>query len=222
MPEHNNGRDSKAAGLRLILVRHGQTDSNRNRWLQGQSDGQLNEEGRLQMQDLGEALKDMPIDRIYSSDLVRARDTALAVARYHDVPMVVSEQLREWNVGVLDGQPAEVFWNLLDNDRSRLATFQPEGGETMVQVRQRAAGFLEQVTRQHPGETVVLCSHGDFLRMVLSAALNLDIEAASHYHFDNASYSILEWDGKNWYVAALNQVSPSRQKREDQTNGETK
>ena len=58
--------------------------------------------------------------------------------------------------------------------------------------------------------------------MVLSAALNLDIEAASHYHFDNASYSILEWDGKNWYVAALNQVSPSRQKREDQTNGETK
>jgi broad specificity phosphatase PhoE len=193
--------------LRLILVRHGQTDANLNRVLQGQSDGALNATGLQQAETLAIHLKDFPVDQIISSPLRRAQETAAAIARYHHLHIKTEVLLREWNCGLLDGVPAEVFRKKLQESDGPLSLFRPEGGETLWEVRQRAAGFLNHLTANYQGQTVLVCTHGDFMRALMSLIQQIDIEQASDVFFENASYSILELENGRWNLIALNQSS---------------
>ena len=202
---------AKELMLRLILVRHGETDANRNHYLQGQSDGELNETGRRQVEDLASHLKDVPIDQIISSPLRRARDTAAAIARYHHLVVRTDARLKEWNCGSLDGIPATVFRKKLQESDVPLSQFRPEGGETLSEVRQRAAEFSEALTANYEGQIVLVCSHGDLLRALLSLLQQTDIEATSAVYFDNASYTTLEFVNGNWDLLAINQLSEARQ-----------
>jgi broad specificity phosphatase PhoE len=197
--------------LRLILVRHGETDANRNHYLQGQSDGELNETGRRQVEDLATHLKDTPIDQIISSPLRRAQATAAAIARYHRLKVRTDARLMEWNCGSLDGIPATVFRKKLQESDMPLSRFRPEGGETLSEVRQRAAAFLEALMANYEGQIVLVCSHGDFLRALLSLLQQTDIEGTSGVYFENASYTTLEFENGQWDLIALNQLSEARQ-----------
>ncbi len=192
--------------LRLVLVRHGQTDANLNRVLQGQSDGELNGTGRQQAGELGRHLKDFRIDQIITSPMRRAQDTAVAIAQYHQLPAKIAPLIVEWNCGVLDGVPAEIFRKKLHESGVALSSFRPEGGETLSEVRQRASKFLDDVAANYQGQTVLVCSHGDFLRTLISLVLQKSIEEISSIHFDNASYSILEFEDGHWNLVALNQL----------------
>ncbi|CAG1007739.1 putative phosphoglycerate mutase [Anaerolineales bacterium] len=195
--------------LRLVLVRHGQTDANLNRVLQGQSDGELNAAGRRQAEELGRYLKDFHVDQVVSSPMRRAQDTAAAIARYHRLTVKTTPLIVEWNCGVLDGVSAGVFRKKLQESGVPLSSFRPEGGENLLEVRQRAAAFLTDVIANYLGQTVLVCSHGDFMRALMSLILQISIEEASGIHFDNASYSILEFENGHWSPVALNQ-SPEK------------
>jgi alpha-ribazole phosphatase len=193
--------------LRLILVRHGQTDANLNHLLQGQSDGLLNATGLQQAEELAKRLKDFAIDQIISSTLRRAQDTAAAVAQYHHLKVKTTRLIKEWNVGVLDGLPAEIFRKMLGESNMPLSLFRPEGGETILEVRQRALDFLSGLIANYQSQTVLVCTHGDFMRALLSLIQQVDIEKTSGIYFDNASYSILELENGNWNLIALNQTT---------------
>jgi len=191
--------------LRLILVRHGQTDANLNHFLQGQSDGVLNTTCLQQVQALGKHLKEFSIDHVISSPLRRAQQTAAAIAQYHDLEVTTSALIREWNCGLLDGVPAEVFRKKLKAFDGPLSSFRPEEGETLLEVRQRAAQFLDELMARYQGETVVVCSHGDFMRALLSVLQQVDVEQTAGLFFQNASYSTLELNDGRWDAITLNQ-----------------
>jgi broad specificity phosphatase PhoE len=193
--------------LQLVLVRHGQTDANLNHMLQGQSDGELNATGIQQVEELSRHLKDFHIDLVITSTMRRARDTANAIARYNQLTVKTSPLIVEWNCGVLDGVPAEVFRKKLQEADVPLSLFRPEGGETLVEVQQRAAAFLSDVIANYQDQTVLVCSHGDFMRALMSLLLQISIEDASGIYFDNASYSILEFENRHWNAVVLNQSS---------------
>ena len=193
---------------RLILVRHGQTEANVNRRLQGQSDGALTSKGKRQAQELALHLKDMAIDRILSSDLRRAKDTAAAIAKYHNIKTITMPMLREWNCGELDGMPAEALKDALDQSNLPLPDFRPEGGETLREVQQRAENFLQGVQSKYKGLKVLVCSHGDFIRMLMSLLMQINIEEANAIHLDNISYSIFDKGGNVWSSSAINLVIP--------------
>jgi len=192
--------------LRLILVRHGQTDANLKRVLQGQSDGPLNATGLQQAETLARHLKDSAIDQIFSSPLRRAQETAAAIALHHGLPVKTEVLLREWNCGLLDGVPAEEFRKKLQEHNGSLSLFRPEGGETLVEVQQRAAEFLGQLTADYQGQTVLVCSHGDFMRALMSLLQQIKIEQASEIFFENASYTILDLQNGHWNLIELNQA----------------
>lgn len=196
--------------LRLLLVRHGQTDANRNHFLQGQSDGVLNATGIQQAEALGRHLRDVSIDRVISSPLRRAQATAAAVARYHDLEVQTSPLIQEWNCGSLDGITAELFRKKLQAFDGPLSAFRPEGGETLMEVRQRAEEFLNDLMA-YQGETVLVCSHGDFLRALLSVLQRVELEQTSGIFFENASYTILDWNGEQWNLVALSQLPPEEE-----------
>jgi broad specificity phosphatase PhoE len=192
--------------LRLILVRHGQTDANLNHFLQGQSDGRLNATGLQQAEALGRHLKDSSIDQMISSPLRRAQATTAAIARHHNLEVKTSSLLKEWNCGLLDGISAEEFRKELQEFGGPLSSFRPEGGETLLEVRQRAAELLTDLTAHYPDQTVLVCSHGDFMRALLSVIQQVDLERTADIFFENASYSILELEDGHWNVIALNQL----------------
>ena len=89
--------------MEILLIRHGETDWNRARRMQGHIDIPLNNEGLRQAKALGAALASEKLDAVYTSDLQRAKLTAQAVADVHQMPLIIDEQLRERCYGVFEG-----------------------------------------------------------------------------------------------------------------------
>ncbi len=147
----------------ILLVRHGETDWNRERRVQGHADRPLNEHGRAQAAALADELADEPLDAVYSSDLARAYETARAVAERHGLEVTVARELRERNFGTWEG--------LLDTEI--LARF-PEAhegpwgdDETQEQMSERVAAALERIAAAHPGGQVLVVAHGGPLRAAM-------------------------------------------------------
>jgi broad specificity phosphatase PhoE len=148
----------------ILLARHGETDWNRQGRFQGWADPPLNETGREQAQALAGQLAGVPLDAVYSSDLRRAHETALIVAEPHGVPVVVDRGLREIDVG---------SWSGLT--RAEIETSFPgaahHDGETREEHLSRVLEAVERIACAHPGEHILVVSHGGSLRTLRRHAL---------------------------------------------------
>jgi broad specificity phosphatase PhoE len=138
----------------LLLVRHGETDWNAEGKLQGHSDRPLNDFGRRQATALADRLEDEDIAAIYSSDLVRAKETAEILGARVGVPVVVDPDLREKNWGT---------WEGLTGDERLTVEFE---GETTEDHRDRTLGAIARIVERHPHERVVVVTHGGSVRRV--------------------------------------------------------
>jgi probable phosphoglycerate mutase len=175
---------------RLILVRHGETDWNAENRLQGQQDVPLNEIGIHQADDIARALADESLDVIYTSDLIRASETAARIAARHGLTPVPDVRLRQsakgrWE-GLTWGEIAERYPADLERWR-RDQTYLPPGGETTAHYLARLRDFFEYVQRAHPDQTVVAVSHGHVSRMLICRALGLDFALAGLFTIGNAA-----------------------------------
>jgi probable phosphoglycerate mutase len=149
---------------RILLVRHGETDWNRDRRLQGHSDRPLNGTGREQARALAEELADEPLEAIYSSDLSRADETARIVAAANGLEVTSLRELRERHFGTWEGlSDAEIEQRFPE----QIADGTLGDGETREEMDQRILAALHQIAREHPGGTVLVVSHGGPLRSVL-------------------------------------------------------
>ncbi len=207
MAEENFHSRPEKGSTRLFLVRHGETDANLKRLLQGTSNGLLNANGMLQVDRLGRHLKNIALDHVFASDLQRAIDTANAIAEAHGLEVEIDSRLREWSVGDLDGQPAAVYLQMIKDTGMPLSHFVPPGGQKLGEVRKLADEVIKKITAEHAGKSVMICSHGDFMRMMVGSLLQIDIDTATAFHFDNASYSVFELTDGHWKVVALNRIA---------------
>jgi broad specificity phosphatase PhoE len=141
----------------LLLVRHGETDWNRDGRYQGWADPPLNETGREQARLLAEQLRAIPFDAAYSSDLRRAHETAELVAAPHGVPVVVDPGLREIDVGSWSGLTrAEVL--------ERFPDFTRPDGESREAHGARVLAAAERIARANVDRRVLVVTHGGTLR----------------------------------------------------------
>jgi probable phosphoglycerate mutase len=191
--------------MRLILVRHGQSVENAKGIIHGVTEGTLSPLGIEQSRRLAGALEGEKVDVMFSSDLRRAIQTAEAVAeRRPGVPWVRDSLLRERSYGIFEGRPMEA----IRAERSRLGLakqdFRPEGGESYGDVRKRAEAFLGKVEKAYGKRTVLIVGHGEFLLIMISAALRESMEKAAEGRMDNASISILEIHGANARLVVMN------------------
>lgn len=154
----------------LYLVRHGQTDWNVvGRW-QGQADVPLNERGRQQAAQIARSLSEVGLVAIYSSDLVRARETADALAELTGLKVRLDSRLREihqgqWQ-GLLVADIQERYGQEFQRRRDDPLNVSPPGGETVLQVRERVVDAIEDIVQQHPDERVAVVSHGFALAVI--------------------------------------------------------
>ncbi|MBR2242956.1 MAG: histidine phosphatase family protein, partial [Prevotella sp.] len=135
---------------RLLLVRHGETVDNVNQIMQGQTQGELTQKGVQQAEELAQQMADEQIDVFVSSDLKRSIDTCTIIAQSHGLPVVQTPLLRERDWGGFTGR----FIPDLKDEQW------PDDIETITDLRARAQAFLDFISEQYPGKTVLAVGHG--------------------------------------------------------------
>lgn len=156
--------------MKIYLVRHGETDWNKEGRVQGSVDIPLNGYGVELAEVTSEAMKDIPVDIIYASPLQRARKTAEIMKRDRDIPVIVDERLREMSFGRYEGtlirEAERCETNPLHNFISNPGEYQAKDGEDFAQVICRAQDFIEDILIPLQGqyENVMLAVHGAFIR----------------------------------------------------------
>ena len=189
--------DSFSEPTRIIAIRHGETAWNKDTRIQGQLDIGLNETGRWQASRVALALAGEPIRAIYASDLLRAWDTALSIANVTGLNVHTVEGLRERGFGVFEGKTfkeIEAHWpDQALRWRKRDPEFAPEGGESLVALRERIILTTPQLAAQHAGEQIVLVAHGGVMDVLYRAATRQEIQAPRTWDLGNAAINRLLW-----------------------------
>lgn len=180
---------------RLVLVRHGETAWNRETRIQGHTDIPLSEHGRWQAKQVGMALRDEGLHAIYSSDLLRAADTARAVAEVTGLPLRLDVGLRERHFGVFEGLTHDEIMSRYPDEgrrwRGRDPSYGPAGGETLERFNDRVIVAALGLVAQHPGQTIALVAHGGVLDCFYRAATRVGLEAPRTWQITNASINRL-------------------------------
>lgn len=191
---------------RFCLVRHGETDWNVARRLQGHTDIDLNPHGVKQAAQMAKALKaiNLQFDVLYTSDLLRAAKTARAIEDAYQVNAIADTALRERHLGTLQGltlsEAPIVEPELWKIHLQRDLHHDLNGGESIRQFANRIHGALEKIRNHHLGKTILLVSHGGALDMMYRLASNQPLEAEKAVSVPNASLNWIAHDGNAWKV----------------------
>ena len=193
----------------LYIVRHGQTDLNKQGIVQGRGrNTDLNEEGRRQAELFHEAYKNVPFDKIYISELKR---TQQSIQPFIDdgLPFEKLSGLDELAWGVLEGQPSTpenkaAFMKLMRDWLDGNLDSKFEGGESPNEVKERQLEALK-VIMSHPEEkTVLICMHGRALRLLLCVLQNLPLTEMENFPHQNLVLYKVIWDGAKYEIADFN------------------
>ncbi len=195
--------------VRVILVRHGETDWNQSRRIQGGgSDTPLNERGKEQAESLASRLKSERIQAIYSSPLQRARDTAQAIAGYHQLELGIESSLKEIEVGKLEGTPIAEIGKHLDQlltvDSRGEALPRMPGGESVTEVQQRAWSTIKRLVDKHPDGVLVAVSHYFVILTIICSVLNLPLSQMGRFRIGVGSISAITFEPRAARLALFN------------------
>lgn len=194
---------------RLFLARHGETEWNVQRRIQGQTDTTLNDRGLEQAARLAQRLEGYSFDAVYASDLKRAWDTATIAMKGRDVEVTAEPRLRETHFGIFEGHtlpeleqkyPAET--KLWYKDRNNA----PEGGETRDQFAARMQALLDDLHTNHHDDTVLLVSHGGSISMIAALLIGLETQLRWQFRVENASLSIMERNAQGNFMILWNDI----------------
>ncbi|NIP37755.1 MAG: histidine phosphatase family protein [Candidatus Dadabacteria bacterium] len=194
--------------MNLILIRHGETEWNKQGLCQGISDINLSEFGKVQASCLSESLKDSTIDSIYSSNLKRAYETARLIAENHDVNVEVEDGLREMDQGDFEGQPfvklRETHGHLLQSWRADPANFRIPNGETLQEVQDRAYNAIKNIRLNNEGKTVLIVSHNFTIITLLCKFQGTSLDDFYKYKINETSKHIINFNNGRYTVETFN------------------
>jgi len=185
--------------MRLILVRHCQTDRNQQRKLQGHSPIELNAAGRRDAEALALALREEKVEAIYSSPLQRSLETAQAINHFHQLAIESEDGLKELDIGDLDGLTIEEmrsqyssFWQKWTSGEPGLAKC--PNGESLAEAQQRAWDTIQEITRRHRQQTAIVVTHYFVIVSVICKALGIDLSHMGRFRaLNTGAINILDF-----------------------------
>ncbi|MBB3213794.1 putative phosphoglycerate mutase [Herbaspirillum sp. Sphag1AN] len=210
----------------ILLIRHGETDWNVDKRLQGHIDIALNAEGRRQAAALGAALAEETLDAVFASDLQRARDTAQAVAQQQGLTVQIVPALRERCYGGFEGlrhqeiaqpYPADyVAWKAREPDARY-----PAGervAETMREFSARAVAAVMELVKQNNYRKIVIVTHGGVLECLYRWSQQSGFGKARDFDIFNASINRLRWDGSHAHIQQWGDIAHLRAETLDEVD----
>lgn len=184
-------------GTTVCLVRHGETDWNRQHRLQGREDTELNEQGREQAELTAEFLAQQDWDLIVTSPLKRAAQTARIIARrLGDMEPIAMPELVERDYGAASGLTP-------DQMKEAFPDGHIPGIEDRAEVRARATRALQGLIEEHPGKHILVVSHGGLINSMLAAVSNGEIGTGKTV-LGNACLSVLRFSEDRWEIHSHN------------------
>lgn len=195
----------------ILFIRHGETDWNRIKRIQGHIDIPLAESGVAQAQQLGarlvqEVRAGAQLDAIWSSDLLRAQQTAQPIAAALGLPVQLTEGLRERNYGAFQGHDsdeiAERFPDEYAHWQTRDPGFAPPGGESQREFYHRVLHALEPILAMHPGGRIACVAHGGVLDCVYRFANGLALDAPRAWPLLNTSVNVVDFERGDYVTQA--------------------
>jgi broad specificity phosphatase PhoE len=192
----------------ILLVRHGETDWNRSGRIMGIRPVPLNQNGLTQAARLALQLTALPEPALYSSPVVRARQTADILASTLRVPVIEEPGLSEIGVGEWEGR----YWNEFDGNPARVDFYRlpqearPPGGETLSEVQQRAIAAVERALSRMQAGSAVVVTHADVIRAIVAHYLETDLQTMRHMQIGHASVTALTINGSSGTLLCLNSL----------------
>ncbi|MHB9075333.1 MAG: histidine phosphatase family protein [Desulfobaccales bacterium] len=200
----------------IILVSNGNTPWDKDKIFQGSKDILLDDLGREEAWALGKWLKDENIHAVYTSPLSRARDTAIAIARHHDLKVLDLPGLADLSYGDWEGVPwKEVkvkYADLYQQWETAPHTVCFPNGEPLAVLRTRTLGAVEEVVQRHPDQTILLMAHRAVNKVLIAAFIGLDnsnywriaqgTTAINRFHLLEDGRRV----GKTWYITSINET----------------
>jgi 2,3-bisphosphoglycerate-dependent phosphoglycerate mutase len=199
----------------IIFLRHGQAKNNIERILTGRTPGvPLTEKGIEQAEKAARFLEHMNVSAIYSSPIERARHTAEIVGKHNSLDVTIDDRLIELDMGKFTGVPYDEIFTSHGNVFMKFYNGELEiahnGVETFSEVKKRVLGIVDHVIENHPNQNVVLVTHMDPIKAMLSTVVDLTPTNLFELIIANASLNIFrEYQGK-FSISGLNVMDPTR------------
>lgn len=191
--------------LQVYLVRHGETQWNAERRIQGQSDSPLTAKGEQQAMQVATRAKELGITHIISSDLGRTRRTAEIIAQACGCDILLDPRLRELNMGVLETRNIDSLTEEEENWRRQLVNGTKDGripqGESMLELSERMHSALASCLELPQGSRPLLVSHGIALGCLVSTILGLPAWAERRLRLRNCSISRVDYQESQWLAS---------------------
>lgn len=196
---------------KIYLVRHGESQWNVLKKIQGQQDVPLTDKGIIQAQQMGERLLDEGIDLIYSSDLQRAYNTANIIGEKLEIDVESVSELREIKFGQWEGI---AYDKVLLSDYKELLLWRkaPEklnidGIETLKKLQNRAMMAIDRIIKDEKANNILIVSHSATLKTIILGLLNMDLANFKNFTLDNVGLSIIEFRDYNNVLTVLNDTN---------------
>lgn len=196
---------------RIYFIRHGESDWNKKKRVQGQKNTKLTEKGRKQAHLLGKKLNKLNIDIIYSSDLDRAKETSEIINEYINSELILSKMLREMNFGNWTGKLLQNIKENKKEDYNKWMTY-PElvkfdSGESLEDVKKRMNKFFKEILKNDMYKDIAIVSHGSTIKMGIIALLKAENSLYKNMSIHNTSLTVIELRDYNNVLLRFNDTS---------------
>lgn len=187
----------------IYLTRHGETEWNEEKLIQGHTDIPLNIKGKKQATQLGKQLKNINFDAAFSSDLLRAKNSAEIIIKEKEIPVIKTKALRERFFGRFEGKSLEemrkAFGEVMLVTKEKQKKLQIYDIENDDEIVNRLIPFMKKTAKQYIGKKTLMVTHGGLLRAFLSY-VNYKVPEYSDRPMKNAGYLIIESDGVKFKI----------------------
>ena len=196
---------------RLLLVRHGDTESNSRERYWGRTDVKLSAAGLCQAEKLRDRLATQKIDAVYASDLQRASTAAEIIASRHQLDVITCAEIRETNFGRVEGLTADEVNHLYPDLAKSWAKWSLQlefpDGENVGEVIKRVGSFVDRLKKHTVEETIFILAHSAPLRLIICQLLGIGMKHWRQFYLDLASLSIVETYPEIAIIRRLNDIS---------------
>jgi probable phosphoglycerate mutase len=194
----------------FTIIRHGETQWNQDGRHQGQLDSELTPRGIEQANAIARRLKQEHFVALYSSDLVRAVQTAHIIADQCGQTIITDPRLRERNMGIFQGltweEIAAKYPQELHQYRACGADYVIPNGESARQRLQRTVGYLEELAQRHPGQSIVVVTHGGVLTGLFRWTLGIPLDDRRRFKLWNASLNVFFYEDGAWVLGTWGDI----------------
>jgi alpha-ribazole phosphatase len=204
--------------IKLILIRHAESDGNVQKRFCGFKDVHLTKKGIGQAERLSYRLKGVPVDQVYCSDLKRAQHTAEIIFKERGINIIIDPEFREMNFGIWEGYTYDEVkskygygdeFNLWFENINEEINF-PKG-ESLIDLNHRVmtelGKILKRVKKVNKDKTIALVCHGGTIRVILGNALNLKLKYIWNIEQDSTALNIINYYDHKAFVALINDTS---------------